>query len=367
MTVSKRFSKEERDLDKQDTLEMLKQGVAHAEIARQLGRSTQYIVNLKNELVVEGLITIEEVENARKKAIDVKKRAKKSVSERKATEKESLRNEKKAKVLEHLNLGITVLEISKKLGIPLTTVKRYVEELINEGKVKEEDIKSQKDKNKEESIKRNNAILADIQTGKYTQNELATKYNVSSALISIISQGKYEELIAPSPRKSKSKKKFIPNSDAILSEKEKQVLDYLLKGQNYNFIAKEMGITQSEVVKITNILKVKGVINSEQIKSSRERKLIKDEEDVIKLLKRGYTQADIKLQKRDTINLSRMISKLKAEGRITDEEIKEAQEQERSFENREFAELVLKGMKKGLTVKEIIEADETRICNRKTC
>lgn len=367
MEVSRRFSKEERNLDKQDTLEMLKQGIAHAEIARQLGRTTQYIVNLKNELVGEGLITIEEVKTARKKAIDSKRRDKKSVSERKAAEKQSLRNEKKAKVLEQLNLGTTALEISRKLDIPIKTVRRYIAELVSEGKVKEDDVKSQKDKNKEESIKRNNAILADIQTGKYTRNELATRYNVSPSLISAISQGKYEELIAPSPRESKSKTKFVPNSDALLSNEEKQVLDYLLKGQNYSFIAKEMGITQSEVVKITNILKVKGVISSEQIKSARERKLIKDEEEVINLLKRGYTQADIKLQKRDTIDLSKMISKLKTEGRITDEEIKEAQEKARSFEKREFAELVLNGMKRGLTVKEIIESDETRICNRKAC
>lgn len=332
MVVSRRLSKEERVLDKQDTLEMLKQGVTHAEIARQLGRSTQYIVNLKNELVVEGLITIEEIKKARKQAIDAKKRSEKSISESKAAEKERIRNEKKAKALEYLNLGITILEISRKLDIPRTTLNRYIVELINEGKVKEEDIKSQKGKNKEVSK------------------------NV---------QEKNEELIVPPPRKSKSKKKFIPNPDAILSEEEKQVLDYLLKGQSYNFIAKEMGITQSEVVKNTNILKVKGVISSEQIKSARERKLLNDEEDVIKLLKRGYTQADIKLQKRDTINLSIMISKLKAEGRITDGEIKKAQEQARRLEKEELAELVLKGMKKGLTVKEIIESDETRICNRK--
>ncbi len=367
MVVSKRFSKEERDLDKQDTLEMLKQGVAHAEIARQLGRSTHYIVNLKNELVVEGLITIEEIEMARKKAIDSRKKLKKSVSERNKAEKENLRNEKKAKVLERVNLGMTSLEISRELNIPISTVRRYITELVNEGRTKKENVVSQKEKNKKESIKRNNAIFADIQTGKYTQNELAQKYNVSSSLISAISQGKYEKLIAPSPRKSKSKKEFTPNSDAILSEKEKQVLDYLLKGQNYYFISKEMGITQNEVVKITNILKIKNAISSEQIKNAREDKLRKDEEDVIKLLKRGYTQADIKRQKRDTINLSRMISNLKAEGRITDEEIKKAQEQAKSIEKEEFAKLVLRGMKRGLTVKEIIELDETRICDRNAC
>ena len=99
----------------------------------------------------------------------------------------------------------------------------------------------------------------------------------------------------------------------MLSEEERIVLEYLLKGQNYSFISKTIGKTQSEVVDITNMLKVKGAISSEQIRNARENKLRRDEEDVIRLLKRGYTQADIMVQKKDTINLSRMISKLKAE------------------------------------------------------
>lgn len=195
---------------------------------------------------------------------------------------------------------------------------------------------------------------------------MAKKYDVSPALICSILQGKYEELINKHSS-SKPKRNLTPNSDAVLSREEKLVLDYLLKGQNYNFIAKEMGINQSEAVKITNALKAKGVISSEQIKSAREKKLRKDENSVIRLLKSGYTQAEIKLQIRGTINLSRMISKLIAEGRITAEEIEKAQEQARTFEKKEFAELVLRGMRQGLTVKEIIESDENRICNRKSC
>lgn len=265
-----KFSKEERCLDKQDTLEMLKQGVAHAEIARELGRSTQYIVNLKNELVAEGLITIDEIEKARKDAIARKNNAKKSASEKKSIEKEKIRNERKAKVLEYLNFGSTVVEISTKLDIPISTLRQYVAELVNEGKIKGEDIKSQKEKNKTESLKRNDAILADWQTNKYTQQELAKKYDVSPALICSILQGKYEELINKHSS-SKPKRNLTPNSDAVLSREEKLVLDYLLKGQNYNFIAKEMGINQSEPVKITNALKAKGVISSEQIKSAREK------------------------------------------------------------------------------------------------
>ena len=49
MSPGKHFTVEEKDLDREDTLEMLKKGIAHAEIARQLGRSTQYIVNVKNK------------------------------------------------------------------------------------------------------------------------------------------------------------------------------------------------------------------------------------------------------------------------------------------------------------------------------
>ena len=114
------------------------------------------------------------------------------------------------------------------------------------------------------------------------------------------------------------------------------------------------------MLKIINDLKIVGATNSEKIRRAREEKIQNDEEEVIIYLKRGFTQADILFQKEEfnVAYLSRMVTKLKNEGRITDEEIKEALEQDE--DKIEFQKLVLKGMNEGLTVKQIIESDENK-------
>lgn len=43
--MAARFTVEERNLDKQDTLAILKEGISQHEIAKELGRSVQYINN----------------------------------------------------------------------------------------------------------------------------------------------------------------------------------------------------------------------------------------------------------------------------------------------------------------------------------
>lgn len=114
------------------------------------------------------------------------------------------------------------------------------------------------------------------------------------------------------------------------------------------------------MLKIINDLKIVGATNSEKIRRAREEKIQNDEEEVIIYLKRGFSQADILFQKEEfnVAYLSRMVTKLKNEGRITDEEIKEALEQDE--DKIEFQKLVLKGMNEGLTVKQIIESDENK-------
>lgn len=45
MAIVNRFTEEERELDRRDTIEMLKKGISQAEIARQLGRSKHIFVS----------------------------------------------------------------------------------------------------------------------------------------------------------------------------------------------------------------------------------------------------------------------------------------------------------------------------------
>lgn len=86
MAIVNRFTEEERELDRRDTIEMLKKGISQAEIARQLGRSKQYICELKKELIANNLVTQEEIDEARKSAIE--KRTSKKVNKKDIERKE---------------------------------------------------------------------------------------------------------------------------------------------------------------------------------------------------------------------------------------------------------------------------------------
>lgn len=356
MAIVDHFTEEEKELDKEEMIEMLLLGtMSQAEIARQLGRTPQYISRLKKQAINEKLVTQEEIDLARQNAQDIKN------SEKKVNKKEIERQEKKSKVLDRLLAKKTALEIVNELDIPSSTVNRYIDELVDEKKIKREDIVTQREKNREIARNRNEAILTDVKSGKYrTYLEIAQKYDVSEALISKIANGKYEELITQKSVKPAKKAIPISNPEVKLSEDEKQVLFYLDKGYTYNFIEKKLKKTQKELLKIINDLKIVGATNSEKIRRAREEKIQNDEEEVIIYLKRGFSQADILFQKEEfnVAYLSRMVTKLKNEGRITDEEIKEALEQDE--DKIEFQKLVLKGMNEGLTVKQIIESDENK-------
>lgn len=356
MAIVDHFTEEEKELDKEEMIEMLLLGtMSQTEIARQLGRTPQYISRLKKQAINEKLVTQEEIDLARQNAQDIKN------SEKKVNKKEIERQEKKSKVLDRLLAKKTALEIVNELDIPSSTVNRYIDELVDEKKIKREDIVTQREKNREIARNRNEAILTDVKSGKYrTYLEIAQKYDVSEALISKIANGKYEELITQKSVKPAKKAIPISNPEVKLSEDEKQVLFYLDKGYTYNFIEKKLKKTQKELLKIINDLKIVGATNSEKIRRAREEKIQNDEEEVIIYLKRGFTQADILFQKEEfnVAYLSRMVTKLKNEGRITDEEIKEALEQDE--DKIEFQKLVLKGMNEGLTVKQIIESDENK-------
>lgn len=236
MAIVDHFTEEEKELDKEEMIEMLLLGtMSQAEIARQLGRTPQYISRLKKQAINEKLVTQEEIDLARQNAQDIKN------SEKKVNKKEIERQEKKSKVLDRLLAKKTALEIVNELDIPSSTVNRYIDELVDEKKIKREDIVTQREKNREIARNRNEAILTDVKSGKYrTYLEIAQKYDVSEALISKIANGKYEELITQKSVKPAKKAIPISNPEVKLSEDEKQVLFYLDKGYTYNFIEKKL-------------------------------------------------------------------------------------------------------------------------------
>lgn len=343
------FTEEEKELDRKETLKMLKDGIAQAEIARQLGRSAKYISNLKNDLIQKGLITQEEIDIARQRALEERQ-----ASRQRINNKEQEKQKRKNDIVKSLKEGKkTRKELEEQLEIPKATLARYIEELIQEKKINVEDVINEKERDREIAKTRNQNVLEDFNSGLYTIIEIAKKYHISSSLVSRIVKGKYEERIKPRPRKEKE---VSINPDAILTEEEQEVIQWLKKGYQYSYIEKQLGISQNELLKIVNALKSKSAITAKQIKEAREQKKIRDEKEVIIYLERGFSQADILRQKEEFNNpyLSKMIARLKEQGRINEDTI-----ERQDIDKINLEKLVLKGMLKGLTVKQIIESDET--------
>ena len=301
MALRVMFSKEERDLDKNDTLDMLFAGTVQAEIARQLGRSTQYISNLKGELISEGLITQEQIDAAREKA-----RAEKEARNKKPNTVLEKSIARKNAIVARVKNRENIILVRRELGIPINSMKRYVAELIAEGRITEEE------------------IIREV----------------------------------PSQKGKKRKKQKAES----LTDTEKAILGYLHFGYLYGYIATLTGLTQEEVVKVVGILKAKKVIDSQAIKDARDQKAAGDEDEVHGFLMRGFKAGDI-LSKKKELNrasLWRIIDRLKNDNRITNEQIAIARAND---EDRLYLEgLVFEGLQKGFTVRQIIESDETRIC-----
>lgn len=336
MAILARFSEEEKEEDRRYTLSMLREGRSQAEISRYLGRSQQYILLLKKELIAQGLITQDEIDKARKSKL--KKNQKKAPSS-KAIKKES----RIKAVLEGIKAGKTESELIKQLGIPRTTLGRYIDELLRKGEIQANEIIDQREKILYNARQRNEKILNDYKNGEKNVEVLAKKYEISESYARIIING----YCLGSSKSSHGKKKKLTydNPNIKLNEKQERVLDYLKKGYTDFFIEKSLELSHEEFLKIKNHLKKLGVIDSEQIRKSRDEKKAQDEIDVLNLLQNGCEPKDILGQHPEFCQsyLSGIVTGLKKKNLLSDAQIKEAGG--RSIKNLELEGIVLKGMK----------------------
>lgn len=357
MSPKVRFSPEEKKMDMEDTLEMLKQGIGQNEIARQLGRSYQYISDIKVQLVSSGAITQAQIDEAkekvRKEAIDAKEL-------KKAKEQQEMQDRLDSVCKEILKGTKTTIQISRDLRIPMTTLRGYISILTKQGRITEGDIKHQSD----QLASRNALILADVKSGNYKLKEVAAKYGISpSSVFKIIQKSKQSAKVKPHKRRVKD---HTIDPNAILSYKEKEVKNWILKGYQYLYIAQKMNITEFEVSKIVASLRKNHAINSEMIKKAREEKRKRDDDLIIEHLKKGISPNAMPklLEQYQVGDVYKALRRLKEENRITDEEIESALI---DHKYNSLKELVLSGMKQGLIMREIIASDETRICYRESC
>lgn len=356
-----RYTEEQLQFFRSETLQGLREGIAINEIARNLGFSDgTYISRLKNKLIAEGAITQAEIDEKRDEVLNKKRAEKESLAGEKAKDKlERKIQDRRMEILRLLQQGKTKREIEKELKIPATTINRDVAFLIENGLIKEEEIIRQEDKNSIERAKKIERIKTLLGEGM-NDLDIALEVGVSESLVEQVKYGtyeKYKEMYKAKP--SRKKVKFYPNPENIqnLTPMELAVYNELRRGYQYAFIDKKLGLTREQRIRIVENLNVMGVLSRQDIREARERLMAEDTEYVYQQIKKGYTQAEM-IRRVEHFNggeVARIFKRLKDEGRITQEEIDAAKERER----REYEKLVADGMDKGLTISEIIDSDKT--------
>lgn len=403
-----RFTKEEKEEDYELVLQGLRNGQNCTEIARELGRSVQYIVNIKNDLISRKIITQEEIDsyytdnstiNTLKKTVLQRFKAGKNMQEiadelntssstiarirdilieeklissneiNELNEEVIKRKVIKQKVLQGFKEKKSPKELSVELRVSLTTIARIKKALIEEGLISEEEILNEQS---EDVRDRDERVLGKLKAG-VKQAQIAREEAISPALVTMLKQkfiieGKLEGQTGKTT-KNKDKKRnkkvqsevnYTVNTDySKLGEQEKQVIGLLLKGYPLLYICKKLDIEQFDLNTIIQELKKKKYITSFQIKNAREKLKEDDEKSILVFLKRGYSQVDIlqELPHLTRATISRRISDLVKKGEMTQEQIKIYQYEAPQGE-KEIMEFVLKKLQLGFTVKEIIEADE---------
>ena len=380
------FTTEERMLDEQDTLSMLKEGRSQRNIAKELGRSTQYITNIKKRLIEKGLITDEEIEQYRLLAIDNKvlgviksqssirtiakecgisiTAAGDSIKRLLATNrlpegfivdgneaKKRIKEKQKAMILERLLQGnINTKQILQEFGIGETTLYRYVNELINENRLSREIWENKNNENSEADPEKERQVLELLYSGQYTKYEIASIAGVYLKYVIWVS----ENLLDKSKVSRKEKASPIQSEEV-----QKKIIENLKKGFTYKYIAHILGITSSELTATIRALKKSNQITQKQIELARQERIEQDKKMILTYLRRGYNYREIAYEVEGLFGKTYIIelaSKLMEEGYITPEQY-ERYKEEAPQGPEDIALFVLEQLREGKSYKEIMDAD----------
>lgn len=267
---------------------------------------------------------------------------------------------RRQKVLEKLRQGKTIVEISEEIKTPISTIRHDADFLIKDGLITKEEIVSKNDKNLSQMAEKIAEIKELIEKGDMSNSDIARQVGVSKDTVSRVRSGNYEtNKIEQRSRPKKKKVNFHPNPEAVnhLTEREIAVYDELIKGYQYAYIESKLNISHEELMKSVNILSIVGALSKQGIRDAREKRKIEDKKIVLSLLKQGYTQVDMvrKIEHFNGRAVYKLVKELITDGLITAEEIEEAQKRE----YRQYMDIVLGAMKKGLTIKETVDLDET--------
>ena len=245
-------------------------------------------------------------------------------------------------IFHYLVLGYDTKAIKYKLGIELKEYKKIVDKFIKEGRITEEEIKEARIKKGEEDKKK---VYEYLNMGK-TQREIAKEMDVSQTVVqTLLKKVKAEYQI--DNKEIMSWKNQLPTS---VENKKEAILEGLRQGMSVAEIAQtysNQGLTEGNVIDWIKKLKAKGKITKEEILQARQnrRKYItnkehlEDDAKILEYLKKGYIAEEIaKVISRSMSYVYVRTREMCKEGKITKEEIKQAQMNTRQKERQQKKE-----------------------------
>lgn len=336
------FTESEKEEYRKEILKGLNEGMSYNEMASHLGISSSSVTFYRDELISMGKITLEEIKRAR--------------TERKENEKKQDKN--RILVLEGLKEGKNNEEIGRNIDISGTRVRQIKKELIEEGIITQEEIDEAVNKREGSRQKLKEKVLELLNEEK-TCMEIHKRTGYSYKIIREIK----DELVAEGKvvfkRKGSIKIPDIEPYEEVSKELKDKVLILLKKGYPIPTIMKVLRLKSANTVQdIKKELIEEGKINEKDIELARNERDSRNKELVFKLLVQGFSQRQIVDQIEDS-NLSyiqTLIKKLIKEGRITKEEIERYKFEQNEKEIREY---MLRMLKQGYTLIEIIDMDDT--------
>ncbi len=324
-TYKEIFTEEEINADKADLLEMFRSGTPLREMISELGRTQSYIYMLRDELIADKLITIEEIEVARAKRKEMFPPAQGGAKQNKVYKSRVYTNSKtrkenaekvKEQILKLIKEGTAVTDISNELRVIDKTVKLYIDQLIDEKKISEDEVKWHKD---------------------------------------------YGE--TAKPRIDRTTEEYL--------ETKNKVLQMLEKGYKSVTIRKRLGLTSYDYrVYVEDLAKNKKSITYEEIQERRKLKHLQNLQFVATRIKMGDSLTIIREKLDEYIDYNgatRLANELVEIGIITNEEIeanritaqRNSYSKGKILSTEEQVKFIREKVFLGYTPKEIVDSDET--------
>lgn len=316
----------EQNPDRKRVLEGLRRGELDTEIAKDTIVGDIQVGNIRKSLVKEGLITQEEIDEARQKKMEEQRRRDED------SKKEEDKIIDKEKLLSYLILGYDTIDVKKKMGKPSKeTYEQAMNQLIEEKRITLEEIREYRNK---KEMKDKEIVFQELKRGM-VQREIAKiiKTSVSRTQTYIEKVKKEKNISDEDILRWKNEK------ESSAEKRKNAVLDGLKKGLTSKEIVNQYPKQKLTVPNVKNIIRLlieEGIITKGKIQEYRQKrieenkrknegKLNQFEKEMLNYLKNGYEKKeilDLSGKSKDYINM--VIRKLKEKGKITEEEIEQA-------------------------------------------